>query len=96
MSLNNILPQEKILYNRRWNKAMDTIFIEVLVEQNRLGNWGGRTELNYHDVAIALGDVNEKFALNMSWEDAVARRHFLEDRYDPYDDVINTPIVWWD
>lgn len=63
---------------------MDRAFVESLFE------------LNYHSIATNIGYVNNKFGLIMSWEDAVARRHFFEDHFDTFNDVINTPNIHFD
>lgn len=31
----------------------------------------------------------------MSWEEAVAGKHYLENRFDTFNDMINTPNIYW-
>ncbi|KAL8484895.1 hypothetical protein ACS0TY_027260 [Phlomoides rotata] len=78
MTLKNIPSQDSLLYNRKWIRQMDEIFLETLCEQQKKGY------------------VNDTLDKDLSWEDVIVRRHFLEDHFDAFNLVTSTPNVWWD
>lgn len=93
--MEQIPPQEMILYNVNWSSEMDHVFITNLVKQKKKkkGYWVGRDDVNFTAVNNAIGYVKEIFGLSYMWVDGVERHSELENHYDCFKLIKDHPQV---
>ncbi|CAA0834584.1 Unknown protein [Striga hermonthica] len=82
------IAQSKVFYTEKWTKAVDTKFIDYLVEQKREGNFDSNQQ-NFHAVFCAVTDVNSSMGTNFTYEDAVNRVKKLRKRYNVFHWIIH-------
>ncbi|KAK6156727.1 hypothetical protein DH2020_010975 [Rehmannia glutinosa] len=72
--------QEDFLYDLHWTEAMDKLFIEVLLDQQAIGNFIPG-ELNESALHICMHVINNTFNQTFSYRYCLGRLAMLEKRY---------------
>ncbi|GER37361.1 ribonuclease 3 [Striga asiatica] len=86
------IPQDECLYDARWTKETDNLFVDLLIESHVLGQWKngppGSVVLDYCRYVL-FGELELRFRNDELNE----RFHFLEKRYNVFSWMLRKPSL---
>ncbi|GER50091.1 NAD(P)-binding Rossmann-fold superfamily protein [Striga asiatica] len=107
--LSVLVTQEECLYDDRWTKEADNLFIDLLMEENAVGEWKyGRPVSSVFDSCRL--EIKEELNINFTLGEVEMRLDFLQKHYSVFSwmlrkhglrhcvqsNVLTAPVAVWD